>query len=126
MTANIQTPSPISSPPDPALAQFLTDIEKDLLLHILENMKNRKISIGDAQKLAQDFLALLPPIDKEDLLNKLNSLSPKYPEAREVYAAHVSPHEEQKQQQLLQTMRDHIKSGDIEQAIAVAKGGTHV
>lgn len=88
------------------------------------NMKHRRISISEAHHLAQDFLKLLPAQDKEDLLKKLSGLANTYAEAREVFLKYHTPYEEEKRNKLLSTMRDHIKNGDIEKAIEVAKGGT--
>ena len=103
--------------------KLVSDIERDLLFYIIMSMKSRKISIGEAHYLAQDFLKLLPVKDKEDLLEKLSGLANTYTEAREVFVKYNTPYEEEKRNKLLNTMRDHIKSGDIEKAIAVAKGG---
>lgn len=102
---------------------YVVAVEKDLLLHILTHMRDRKLTIGEAHQLAEDFLGLLPMHDKEDLLKKLSDLGQKYTEAREIYAKYGAPYEEEKRQKLLEAMRTHIKSGNIEQAIAVAKGG---
>lgn len=104
------------------LPQLLTSVEKDLLQHIITNLRDRRMNVGEAQKLAHEFLSLLPMADKEDLLQKLNTLGQTYVSAREVYAQYAAPHEEEKRQKLLTAMREHIKSGNIEQAIAVAKG----
>lgn len=105
------------------LPDMVSSVEKDLLLEIIENMKYRKLTIGEAHKLAKEFLSLLPANDKEDLLRKLSTLGQNYEEARDVYAKYVAPHEEEKRQNLLNQMREHLKSGNIEQAIAVAKTG---
>jgi hypothetical protein len=84
-------------------------------------MKHREISVGMAQKLAKDFLALLPMQDKEDLLHKLNELGKKYHEANAVYVKYAAPYEEEKRQKLLDEMTAHIRSGDIENALAVVQ-----
>lgn len=112
-----------SIPKDEDLEKLISDVERDLLFHIIMNMKHRKISIGEAHYLAQDFLKFLPVQDKEDLLKKLLDLGKKYEEAREVYIKYGTPHEEEKRNKLLEAMRDHIKNGDIEKAIETAKGG---
>ncbi len=108
---------------DVSVKQLISDIERDLLFHIILNMRHRKISVGEAQLLAQDFLTLLPSKDKEELLNKLNELGKIYLEANQVYVKYAGPYEEEKRQEVLKAMRDHIKKGEIEQALAVAKGG---
>ncbi len=69
-------------------------------------------------------MSLLPAKDKEDLLNKLNTLGQTYYEAKQTYTDEVVSMEEQKRQEKLAAMREHIKSGNIEAAIAVAKENT--
>jgi hypothetical protein len=105
------------------ISQLVTEVEKKLLDHIIENVEKQRLKPEEAQKLAQDFLALLPMRDKEDLLTKLHTLSEKYHEAQSVYVEYAREDEEAKRQALLHQMSHHIKAGDIEAAIAVAKGG---
>lgn len=107
-----------------SIEMLQSDIERDLLFHIILNMRHRKISVGEAENLAKEFLTLMPAIDKEDLLNKLNSLGHKYPEAQAVYVKYAAPYEEEKRIKLLQTMTEHIQKGNIEEAISLAKGST--
>lgn len=111
---------------DQNLQQFLTEVESDLLTHIVEHLRGRTISVEKAQQLARDFLSLLPPADKEDLLAKLNTLGKRYQEAQEVYLDYAIPHYEDKRHQTLQQMAHHIKQGEIEKAIEVAKGENQV
>lgn len=117
----------ISSPSqDPTTNQdvqtLFNALEKDLLDQIISNMQHRKLSTDDAQKLAQGFLSLLPASDKKDLLKKLNALAAKYPQAKETYVKYAVANEKEEKEKALQEMSLHIKSGNIEQAISVAKG----
>lgn len=107
---------------DESVEKLVSNVERELLFHIIKNMKQRKISIAEAHHLAKDFMNILPVKDKEDLLNKLKKLSRRYPEASELYVKYIIPHEEEKREQLLNTMRSHIQNGDIEKAIDVVKG----
>lgn len=104
------------------IQRLIEDVERDLLFHIVWNMKHSKISMGQAQLLAKDFLTLLPFQDKKDLLEKLNKLGHSYPEAQAVFLKYASAHEEQRRQKILNLMTEHIKTGQIEQAIKAAKG----
>ncbi len=108
---------------DKELKKLVSDVERDLFFHIILNMRHRKISIGEAHYLAQDFLKMLPVQDKEGLLKKLLELGQMYAEVREVYIKYSIPHEEEKRNKLLDIMRNHIQKGDIEKAIEVARGG---
>jgi beta-xylosidase len=85
-------------------------------------MRQRKISKEQAQQLAKDFLALLPVQDKKDLLDKLYQLGQNNPEAKEVYIKYAAPYFEEERLKKLQLMTQHIKLGNIEEAIQVAKG----
>lgn len=103
------------------LQQLVEEVEKDLLDHIIENMRARKITVEESQSLASDFLSLLPPQDKLDLLNKLRTLSGKYPLALEVYYDLAMKSYNEEREKSLDLMSQHIKSGDIEKALEVAK-----
>lgn len=104
------------------LTVLVEEVEKDLLAHIYANLKTNEITAEDAQKLAQEFLKLLPFKDKEDLLEKLNTLGKQYREAQEVYVKLGIPLEEQERQQKLDLMHKHIVNGEIDKALEVAKG----
>lgn len=106
------------------LKKLIEEVEKDLLAHIYANLKANEITAEQAQKLAQDFLKLLPFEDKEDLLEKLNTLGKQYREAQEVYVKIGIPLEEQERQQKLDLMHKYIVTGELEKALDVAKGGT--
>lgn len=105
-----------------SLKKLIEEVEKDLLAHIYANLKANEITAEQAQKLAQDFLKLLPFEDKEDLLEKLNTLGKQYREAQEVYVKLGIPLEEQERQQKLDLMHKYIVTGELEKALQVAKG----
>ncbi len=107
---------------DPMQA-LVIDVEKDLLFEIMQGLRKRKISKQQAQQLAKDFLACLPIQDKKDLLDKLYHLGEHNPEAKEVYLKYATPYFEEERLKKLHKMSLHIKYGNIEQAIAVARGG---
>lgn len=105
-----------------SVQDLVEQVERELLDEIIANMETDAMSLEDAEQLARDFLAVLPAADKEDLLRKLQGVGEKYIAARSVYLKHAAPHEEQKRQELLDTMSTHIKSGNIEEALTIAKG----
>ena len=105
--------------------QLLENVEGDLLSAIIENMKHNKITTQEAQQLAKDFLALLPIHDKYDLLKKLKDLGGKYDEAQSVFLKYAKPEEEKDRHEKLVSMAEHIKNGDIDKALGVAKGGNY-
>ncbi|HSW98024.1 MAG TPA: hypothetical protein VLF89_09430 [Candidatus Saccharimonadales bacterium] len=105
------------------MKNLVIDIEKDLLYQIMLHLKQRKISKEQAQRLAKDFLALLPFQDQKDMLDKLYKLGEHNIEVKEVYLKYAEPYFEEERIKKLQMMTEHIKTGNIEQAIAIAKGG---
>lgn len=103
------------------IKQEVKKVEKELADLILERLKEKKIAVDMAQKMAADFLATLPIKDKQDLLTKMKELSNNYQEVREIYLKEITQvHETEREEALLQ-MRNAIAQGDIDQAIAVAK-----
>jgi uncharacterized membrane-anchored protein YjiN (DUF445 family) len=107
---------------DPALQSIVTDVEKELLEQIIANLKADLLTEEQAQQLAKDFLALLPMEDKRDLLDKLFKFSQKHTEAKGVYLKYAKPYEEEDRLKKIELMSQHIKDGNIEHAINVAKG----
>lgn len=107
------------------LDKLVEEVERNLLSHIYANLKTNEITAETAQKLAQDFLKLLPFKDKKDLLEKLNTLGKEYREAQQVYVSLGIPLEEQERQQKLDMMHKHIVNGDLDKALEVAKGGVN-
>lgn len=105
----------------PNLDKLVEEVERELLSHIYANLKANEIDANEAQKLAQDFLKLLPFKDKQDLLDKLNILGNEHRTAQEVYVKYGVPFEEQERLRKIDLMREHIKNGDIAKALAVAK-----
>lgn len=99
------------------------DVEKELLLEIVRRLDEDKMSVEEAQQLAKDFLVLLPMQDKKDLLDKLFKLSQANIGVKGVYLKYAKPFEEEEREKKLELMSKHIKSGKIEEALAVAKGG---
>ncbi len=103
------------------LLQEVKQIEKELLDLIIAHLKANKIEVEKARQLARDFLAVLPVKDQKDLLMKLKNLGEQYEEVKEVYAEELAKVNEQIQEQTLNQMRDFIKQGNIDSAIAAAK-----
>lgn len=108
---------------DQSLQTLTEDIEKELLNEIVTNLDSTTISVEEAQAVAKEFLSLLPLQDKKDLLDKLYKLSKDHRETADLYIKFAKPIEEDDRQQKLTLMSEHLKKGQIENALAVAKGG---
>lgn len=96
-------------------------VKKELVELIIEHLREKKLDEPTARKLASDFLAALPITTHKELLEKLKQLGEKYTEAKELYVERLSKESDKHRQQVLNQMRDHIKSGNIEHAITAAK-----
>ena len=107
----------------PLIQNEVVDIEKELLNEIIIRLDQNKMSPEDAQKLAKEFLSLLPIHDQKDLLQKLYTLSKKNNAMTGIYLEYAKPHEENETQRKLALMSQHLHAGKIEEALAVAKGG---
>lgn len=111
---------------DITLDKFIHDIKHDLLQAIVEDLKSEKMTIGEAKYLAKDFLTLLPAKSKEDVLNKLHSLTKIYKEAQKVFSTYIGPFEEEKTQKKLAILRKYMKQGDYNYAYEAMKGGNYL
>lgn len=111
--------------PTEDLQTIVIDIEKELLATIMNNLDQNKLSVEKAQALAKEFLALLPIDDQKDLLEKLQKLSQENQDVKSIYLKYAHPYEAQERERKLALMSQHIHQGDVEKALAIAKGEQH-
>lgn len=104
------------------IVQEVEHVKKELVELIIAHLRENKIEVEKARQLAADFLAILPIRDQQDLLNKLKHLGENYDEAEQIYVEEFSKIENEKRNEALNHMRDAIRFGNMDQAIAVAKG----
>lgn len=103
------------------LQEEIDQIKRELTNLIVSHLQDNKIEPIAAQQQAAEFLAVLPIKDQQDLLIKLKTLGDKYAESREIYLKEVTKIYELEREEALIKMRDAIKLGNIDNAIAVAK-----
>lgn len=108
--------------PQEDLSKTLSEVKKEILFQIINNLKHHDISVEEAQNLAKDFLSLFPVNTKEELFDKIHSLSERYPEAREAYIKFASPYENEKSQRIVVAMQQHIQQGNYQKVLELAKG----
>lgn len=101
--------------------QELDAIENELLELIARHLQDNKMDAQTAQKLATDFLAVLPIQNRQDLLNKLKNLGEKYGEVKQVYMQEFSKDTTAKEQEALTKMTHAIRQGNIDHALSIAK-----
>jgi len=108
---------------DQSIQDITTQVEDELLNIIINNLDTEKMTVEEAQALAKEFLSMLPLEDKQDLLDKLYKFGTGYAEAKSLYLKYAKPIEEEARKKKLALMSEHIKNGQIDHALAVAKGG---
>lgn len=108
---------------DNAMAVYIGQVEKDLLQLIIDNMEKREMTLDEAHVLAKDYMALLPAVDKSDLMQKLLGYSELHPETQVVVESLKHLYETSRSQNTLEHMKHLIKQGDINSAMEVVKGG---
>lgn len=100
-------------------------IKKELLDLVVENLKQNKIEADVAQAEARELLAMLPVEDHKDLLSKLKNLGEEYDDFNKIYLDELEKDSELKRNEALNQMRDHIKQGQVDNAISAAKSLTN-
>jgi len=103
------------------IKQEVEVIKKELVELIIAHLRENKIEVQTAQKMAGDFLAVLPIQDQRDLLTKLKQLGDTYMTVRELYLKELTKINEIEREEALIQMRNAIAQGNIEHAIGVAK-----
>ncbi len=104
------------------ISEEVYDVERELLKLIIKRLEESKIDVQKARLLAADFLKQLPIADQQDLLNKLKQLGQEHAEIQQIYVTELGKVSDQKREEALNKMRDHIQQGQIEHAISIANG----
>lgn len=107
---------------DEELKKLITNIEKDLLSQMILSLQDKKITIKGTRTIAKDFLSTFPIENKKNLFDKLEELSKKYPEVRNIYIKYADKYFEEEKQKALKAASEHIDQGDIEKALSAVKG----
>ncbi|MCL4419004.1 hypothetical protein M1146_02760 [Patescibacteria group bacterium] len=102
------------------IQEEVEEVKRELVEIIIKHLRENKLPAEKAKKLAIDFLNILPIKDQQDLLDKLKNLGADYQEANELYVDELTKVSEQKRNETLSQMRDHIKQGNIDRAIETA------
>lgn len=107
------------------LTKTISDVKRDIMFHIILNMRHFKITMQDAQNLAQDLLKIFPVSTMEDLLTKLRNLGTIYEEVRIVFIKYAVPYYEEQKNNILRTVPGHIQKQEYDTAIKLLKGVTY-
>lgn len=109
----------------PSQTQVMSDMKRDLLFHIIQALKEKRITMQDAQYESQAFLHVLPAQTLHELFQKMKKLSEMYWEIRTVFIKHANEYYERQKQQALQLAREYIQSLQLQQAVTVLKEATY-
>lgn len=105
--------------------QVISDMKRDLLFHIIQALKEERITLQDAQYESQAFLRVLHTKTLQELFQKMKKLSEMYWEIRTVFIKHANEYYERQKQQALQLANEYIQSLQLQQAVTVLKEATH-
>lgn len=105
------------------MREFAEDIKQDILFAIITNLREEKMTSQQAKLLSRDFLAVMPPLDTEDLLAKVKELGMQYEQIKYIYIKYMKQHDEEKRRRILTIVRMYMQQGDFDRALLVAKGG---
>ncbi len=89
-----------------------TNFERELLFHLIFNMKQGRTSSARAREIAREFLSVLKA--EEDAQGFMNSLSKKaeyYPEMRSAFLTVASEFEKEMVDENLERVRNMLKGG---------------
>lgn len=89
-----------------------TNFERELLFHLIFNMKRGKISSKRAQEVAQEFLKILKSEESvEGFMKSLSKKSEYYPEIREAFLTVALEYEKENVKERLEQVRMLLKGG---------------
>jgi hypothetical protein len=100
---------------------YIKDVEIEFLRIVAKLLENGDFEIVDARTCAQFFLSLSPFQTVEDLRNKLQQLSSKYPDFKELEVYEMGKSEEAKTDEVLEKMRGLMKNGEIDEALQLTQ-----
>lgn len=106
--------------PRDKLKQKITQVEKEYLQIIINNLKNSNLKLSQAKNDTKDFLSLLPFNSFEDFKKKIGDFVLKHPLYQKIYLLILKIEEEEKTQKLLNRMSAFIKENKFDQALKVA------
>lgn len=89
-----------------------TNFERELLFHLIFNMKKGRITKARAQKVAKAFLQVLKKEQTiEGFMSSLSKEAQFYPEIREAFLTAIKEYEKEHVQENLEKVRQVLKGG---------------
>ena len=89
-----------------------TNFERELLFHLIFNLKKKKITKERGQIIAKEFLRVLHDSDSAvSFIEKISKISPYYMEIRETFLKVASEYEKENVEERLIKVREVLKGG---------------
>lgn len=104
---------------------FINDIKREVLFHIIMDMRDNKLTISDAKDLATDFLSIFPVTDIKDLIYQLQLLGDLYHSIRLVFIKYANEYYDEEKEDILSKIPNYIHTGQINGAIQILRGGVY-
>ena len=91
-----------------------TNFERELLFHIIFQIKKDRISNGRAQEVSKEFLKVLIREDTvEGFMESIAKLTPYYPEIREAFLTIITQYEKETVEEKLREVRKEFLKGVV-------------
>lgn len=103
-----------------SLEEYGERMEHMILFQLTTNIKNGKLTVDEAQKIAQAYLKL-QPTSREDLLQGVINMGHTYPVLGAVIASFSKEYDEEFKNDVLSQMHEKIHTGDIDSAVELGK-----
>ena len=89
-----------------------TNFERELLFHLIFNMKKGNITKGQGQTVAKEFLEVLrSEANSEGFLNSISKKAQLYPEIREAFLIVAKEYETESVNEKILKVREVLKGG---------------
>lgn len=105
---------------------FKKELKRDLMLQIMYNLKHGLMTKEDSRLLARDFLkAVDNAIDEQSTLSELFRFIEIHPEILSTFTKFANSYYEEQRKARLDQAQLTLKSGDVEAAVNILKGGSN-
>lgn len=89
-----------------------TNFERELLFHLIFNLKKKRITKAQGQKIAKEFLTILHEADSaKDFMDQISKIAPYHLEIRETFLKVAPEYEKEDVEERLSNIRQTLKGG---------------
>jgi hypothetical protein len=106
------------------LSDIIDRIETDYLKMMMKYLDSGDMAVDTARASAKSFLGLLPFKSEEDIEEKLNTYCNYWPQFAQLRLSVKAAEDEVHSNRTIQRMRQLLKQGDVDAALALATNNT--